>query len=103
MIGRSLPGTLPSPSQEEIAKKDNNEHQDVELIIHIDRALGLSSNMTFKHGSPIKAIKEQLAQADPTGMTKPNDLGLKMPGSDLLLNDTDPIIAAMVELEVCLA
>merc|ERR1712113_595618 len=99
MTGRSLAGALLPMSQEEDAEKD------LELIIHIDRALGLSSNMTFTHGSLIRVIKEQLAQADPTGMTKPEDFGLRVVGSEqgsALLDDAEPITAGMVELEVCL-
>jgi len=98
MMGRSLPGKAgagPPPEEE-------GAGEELELTIHIDRALGLSSTMALARGSAIRAIKEQLAAADPTGTTRAEDFGLRLPGSDALLNDGDPIIPAMVELEVCL-
>lgn len=81
---------------------DADEEIDVEVTVYIDRSMDLSSTMTFRSGTPCRAIKEQLAEADPTGMTSPDSFGLRLPGFDELLDDSMPIISFLREVDVCL-
>lgn len=50
---------------------------EVEVRVHIDRALGIEVVKRLPHGSSVVALKRVLAQDDPTGLTQPETLVLR--------------------------
>lgn len=49
---------------------------DLIIKVIIDQDLGIETTLTVKRGTTVYDLKEMLAKSDPTGQTKPEDMGL---------------------------
>merc|ERR1712032_423349 len=74
--------------------------RDLEVVVHIDRALGLQTSMTLRPGATVRAVKEQLAREDPTGNTKPDNFSLSRPGAGVASDDSERLTEADTEFDV---
>mmetsp|Transcript_92910 Transcript_92910/g.271969 ORF Transcript_92910/g.271969 Transcript_92910/m.271969 type:complete len:283 (+) Transcript_92910:83-931(+) len=72
----------------------------LEVTLHLDRSLNIQITKQLPHGTKVAELKEQLAQDDPTGNTRPQDLTLKAVDGPIL-GDAEAITDKLLELELC--
>mmetsp|Transcript_67920 Transcript_67920/g.191445 ORF Transcript_67920/g.191445 Transcript_67920/m.191445 type:complete len:516 (+) Transcript_67920:67-1614(+) len=75
----------------------------VELSAYINRELDLVCHLSLARGTTLGAIKQELADGDPTGNTDPSSIGLKLPPPwhTESLSDGDALPEGVTELDVC--
>jgi hypothetical protein len=108
-LGRELPsafaGLASSPSANvgietvEVAPESADKDSEIEVVVHIDRELSLTEKFKVVVGSNVGALKQRIAEADPTGISKAADIGLKT--EDRTLLDDELITLALTELDLC--
>mmetsp|Transcript_148450 Transcript_148450/g.377577 ORF Transcript_148450/g.377577 Transcript_148450/m.377577 type:complete len:1830 (+) Transcript_148450:84-5573(+) len=72
----------------------------LQVVVYIDRGLGIRSDMTVPAGTTVKGIKEQICMDDPTGQSSVDQFALKTLDSTGSLPDDTVLTATMLELEL---
>jgi len=84
-------------------RNEAEEDREFDVLVHIDRGAGIHMDLRIKEGATIKTIKDILAILDPTGMTKPQEIGLRVARygrDDKLLDDAELVTTSCVEFDL---
>mmetsp|Transcript_232 Transcript_232/g.482 ORF Transcript_232/g.482 Transcript_232/m.482 type:complete len:397 (-) Transcript_232:120-1310(-) len=73
----------------------------MEVTVYLDRDLDVKVQVSVPRGSTVRALKQQLADSDPTGQTDPAAFVLTKPHTAQALRDTDLVPEDVHELDVC--
>jgi len=72
------------------------------LVVHLDRSMDIKTQLSVPWGATVGAVKQLLAESDPTGRTDPASFGLKQPWeASAIMRDSDPIPEGTEELDLC--
>lgn len=76
--------------------------EEVELTVSIclDSEMGICQDMAIKKNSTVRALKQMLADTDPTKRTRPEDFGLALMSSKAPLSDATPITEELLSLQL---
>mmetsp|Transcript_89044 Transcript_89044/g.287966 ORF Transcript_89044/g.287966 Transcript_89044/m.287966 type:complete len:125 (-) Transcript_89044:131-505(-) len=74
--------------------------QALQVVVHIDRSLGVRSDIQVPQGTTIRALKDRLCAKDPTGTSKPEAFTLQVAGSNTALPDDSRLSSDTLELEL---
>jgi len=88
------------PSWQQAAEEEFHE---VELLVHIDRGMGLKSTVHVQRGATVQEAKDRLSVEDPTGGLRAEDVGLRLPDSagGRELRDDEVLTEAITEVDIC--
>jgi len=88
------------PSRPQAAEEELHE---VELLVDIDRGMGLKSTVYVQSGATVQEAKERLSAEDPTGGLRAEDVGLRLPdsASGRELWDDEVLTEAITEVDIC--
>lgn len=88
------------PSRPQAAGEELHE---VELLVHIDRGMGLKSTVHVQRGATVQEAKERLSAEDPTGGLRAEDVGLRLLDSvgGRELRDDELLTEAFTEVDIC--
>jgi len=72
----------------------------MQVVVHVDRELGILLALSIPSGATVRDVKQQLSSQDLTGETTPEDLRLRLLGDDRILSDAETLDPTNLELEV---
>mmetsp|Transcript_103626 Transcript_103626/g.195174 ORF Transcript_103626/g.195174 Transcript_103626/m.195174 type:complete len:951 (-) Transcript_103626:31-2883(-) len=81
-------------------KVDQPTGRKVDVVIYIDRELGLCMPAQVKLGTTVQSLKHQLAESDLTGGTSPDAIQLSLSGAAEPLDNAELITADHAELDI---